>query len=250
MAIAELDKDRIEDALERRMRRRVLGGLFDEDEGEEPGERLMRRRLRRRLRRRMLAELFDEDEEPGERLIRRRLRRRLLGELFDEDDEPGERLIRRLVRRHLLGELFDEDWEPGERLIRRALRRHLLGALFDGGPSERRLRRRAARAAFTPKADIFEHAGTLVIKAELPGVKKGDVEVTMDDGELVISGERKAEPAIKDDDYYQGETMHGRFYRRLRLPAWAKLEQIKADHKDGVLEIRVPIPAQPKVALA
>jgi HSP20 family protein len=221
------------------------------DGGEEYGpEDVIEDALERRLRRRVLAELTDEDEQPGERLMRHGLRRRMFADLFDEDEEPGERLMRRLVRRHLLAELLDEDWEPGERLIRRALRRHLLGALFDGGPSERRMRRRAARAAFTPKADIFEQDGTLVIKAELPGVKKGDVEVTMDDGELVISGERKAEPAIKDEDYYQGETMHGRFYRRLRLPAWAKLEQIKADHKDGVLEIRVPIPAQPKVALA
>jgi HSP20 family protein len=115
---------------------------------------------------------------------------------------------------------------------------------------ERRLRRRAAlRAAFKPKADIFEHAGMLVIKAVLPGVKKGDVEVTMDDGDLVISGERKAEPAIKDEDYYQGETMYGRFYRRLPLPAGVKLEQIKAAHQDGVLEIRVPMPERPKVAL-
>ena len=47
MAIADLDKDRIEDALERRLRRRMLGGLFDDDE--EPGERLIRRRLRRRM---------------------------------------------------------------------------------------------------------------------------------------------------------------------------------------------------------
>jgi len=207
--------------------------------------------LERRLRRRVLAELTDEDEEPGERVMRRGLRRRMLAELFDEDEEPGERLIRRLVRRHLLAELFDEDWEPGERLMRRAIRRHLLAELFDGGPLERRMRRRAARrAAFTPKADIFEQDGTLVIKAELPGVKKGDVEITMDEGDLVISGERKAEPAIKDDDYYQGETRHGRFYRRLHLPAGAKREQIKADHKDGVLEIRVPLPARPKVALA
>jgi HSP20 family protein len=174
------------------------------------------------------------------------------GEEFGPEDVLEEALERRL-RRRVLAELADEDedWEPGERLMRRAIRRHLLAELFDGGPIERRLRRRAAlRAAFKPKADIFEHDDTLVIQAELPGVKKGDVEVTMDDGELVISGERKAEPAIKDEDYYQGETMHGRFYRRLRLPAWAKLEQIKADHKDGVLEIRVPIPAQPKVALA
>ena len=56
--------------------------------------------------------------------------------------------------------------------------------------------------------------------------------------------------AIKDDDYYQGETTYGRFFRRLRLPAGAKREQIKADHKDGVLEIRVPLPERPKVALA
>src|SRR5947209_804245 len=141
--------------------------------------------------------------------------------------------------------------EALQRQMRRGLRRHLLAELFDGGPSERRMRRRAARrAAFTPKADIFEHDDTLVIQAELPGVKKGDVEITVDEGDLVISGERKAGPAIKDEDYYQGETRHGKFYRRLRLPAWAKLEQIKADHKDGVLEIRVPMPARPKVALA
>jgi HSP20 family protein len=174
------------------------------------------------------------------------------GEEFGPEDVLEEALERRL-RRRVLAELADEDedWEPGERLMRRAIRRHLLAELFDGGPIERRLRRRAAlRAAFKPKADIFEHDDTLVIQAELPGVKKGDVEVTMDDGDLVISGERKAEPAIKDDDYYQDETMHGRFYRRLPLPSWAKLEQIKADHKDGILEMRVPMPERPKVALA
>jgi len=174
------------------------------------------------------------------------------GEEFGPEDVLEEALERRL-RRRVLAELADEDedWEPGERLMRRALRRHLLAELFDGGPIERRLRRRAAlRAAFKPKADIFEHDDTLVIQAELPGVKKGDVEITVDEGDLVISGERQAQPAIKDEDYYQGETRHGRFYRRLPLPAKAKLEQIKAAHQDGLLEIRVPMPERPKVALA
>jgi HSP20 family protein len=190
-------------------------------------------------------------EDVIEDALERRLRRRVLAELTDEDEEPGERLMRRAIRRHLLAELFDEDWEPGERLMRRAIRRHLLAELADGGPIARRMRRRAAlRAAFKPKADIFERDDTLVIKAELPGVKKGDVEITVDDGDLVITGERKAEPTIKDDDYYLGETMYGKFYRRLPLPAGAKLEQIKADHKDGVLELRVPLPERPKVALA
>jgi HSP20 family protein len=200
--------------------------------------------------------LGDGGEEYGpedviEDALERRLRRRVLAELTDEDEEPGERLMRRALRRHLLAELFDEDWEPGERLMRRALRRHLLAELVDGGPIARRMRRRAAlRAAFKPKADIFERDDMLVIKAELPGVKKGDVEITVDDGDLVISGERKVEPTIKDEDYYLGETMYGKFYRRLPLPAGAKLEQIKADHKDGLLEIRVPMPERPKVALA
>jgi HSP20 family protein len=174
------------------------------------------------------------------------------GEEFGPEDVLEEALERRL-RRRVLAELADEDedWEPGERLMRRAIRRHLLAELFDGGPLERRRRRRAAlRAAFKPKADIFEHDDTLVIQAELPGVKKGDVEITVDEGDLVISGERQAQPAIKDEDYYQGESRHGRFYRRLPLPAKAKLEQIKADHKDGLLEIRVPMPERPKVALA
>jgi HSP20 family protein len=112
------------------------------------------------------------------------------------------------------------------------------------------MRRRAAlRAAFKPKADIFEHDDTLVIKTDLPGVKKGDVEISVDDGDLVISGQRKAESTIKDEDYYLGETMYGKFYRRLPLPAGATLEQIKADHKDGMLEIHVPLPERPKVAL-
>src|SRR5437764_6765484 len=201
------------------------------------------------------AALGDGGDEFGpedviEDAVERRLRRRVLAELADEDDEPGERLMRRAIRRHLLAELFDEDWEPGERLMRRGLRRRVLAEHFDGGPITRRIGRRAAlHAAFKPKADIFEQDDTLVIRAELPGVKKGDVEVTVDDGDLVISGQRKAAPAIKDEDYYQGETRHGRFYRRLPLPAGAKPEQIKADHKDGVLEVRVPMPARPKVAL-
>src|SRR5205807_7945314 len=103
------------------------------------------------------------------------------GEEYGPEDVIEDALERRL-RRRVLADLADEDEEPGEWLMRRSLRRHLLGELFDGGPSERRMRRRAVRrAAFTPKADIFEQDGTLVIKAELPGVKKGDLEITVDE---------------------------------------------------------------------
>jgi HSP20 family protein len=108
---------------------------------------------------------------------------------------------------------------------------------------------RALWADFTPKTDIFEHDGMLVIRAVLPGVRREDVEITVDDGDLVIAGERQVDRTVDEDDYYQEETAYGTFYRRIPLPVAAKLEQIKAAAKDGILEIRVPMPERPKVAL-
>jgi len=203
--------------------------------------------------RRGLVEGIDE-------AVERRARRRVIAELADEVAEPGEeeqrseRFIRRLVRRRILNELLGEAEEPEERMVRRLVRRRILAEMFESDPIERLMLRRevaqAARAAFTPKADIFEQDGTLVIRAELPGMKKGDVDISIDEGDLVIRGELKADATIRDEDVYQDETIHGKFYRRVPLPEGAKIDQIKADYRDGVLEVRVPMPARPKVALA
>lgn len=112
----------------------------------------------------------------------------------------------------------------------------------------RPFRRPAAATAWAPKVDVFEKNGSLVVKAELPGIKKEDVQVTLDRGDLEVQGERKTETEVKEEDYYRMERSYGSFYRRLPLPFEVKPEQITANFADGVLEITIPKPAEEKPA--
>jgi HSP20 family protein len=111
--------------------------------------------------------------------------------------------------------------------------------------------RRPARPAelafpWAPTVDVYEQDGDLVVKAELPGVEKGDIDVSLDRGDLVIRGERKAEKEVKEDNYYRMERSYGAFYRRIPLGFEIQPEQVSARFADGVLEIRVPKPAEPR----
>ena len=242
-----------EEVMKRRLRRHILAEMFDEDEDEEPGERLLRLAMGRRALSRLMEDV--EDEDSIGRLLRFAVGRRAMHRLMeDEDWEPSGRLLRLALGRRALSRLMDDQHEDAiDRIVQRRLRRRLLSELFDGGPLERlRRRREVARALladFTPRTDIFEQDGLLVIRAELPGVRREDVEIAVDDGDLVISGERTDDFTVDEDAYYQEETAHGAFYRRIPLPEAAQMEQIKAEVKDGILEIRVPMPQRPKVAL-
>lgn len=95
---------------------------------------------------------------------------------------------------------------------------------------------------WTPSADVYEHNGSLVIKAELPGVKKEDLDVTVDKGNLVIRGERRTDEEVREEDYYRMERFHGTFYRSFPLPESIDEDAITAEFHDGVLEVRVPRP--------
>jgi HSP20 family protein len=110
-------------------------------------------------------------------------------------------------------------------------------------PLARPLRRLAA-TAWTPRMDVFEKGGNLMVKAELPGLKREDIEVTLVEGDLVIRGERKAEHEVKEEHYYRMERSYGSFFRRVPLDFAPKAQEIKATYKDGVLEIVVPRPAE------
>jgi HSP20 family protein len=99
-------------------------------------------------------------------------------------------------------------------------------------------------AMWAPTVDVYEKDNTLVVKAELPGVKKDDIDVSLDQGDLVIRGERTAESEVKEEQYYRVERSYGSFYRRIPLPAEVPAEQITATYNDGLLEVRVPRPAQ------
>ena len=100
-----------------------------------------------------------------------------------------------------------------------------------------------APEAWTPRVDVFEKDGKLVVKAELPGVTKEDVQVMLDQGDLVITGERKAEQEVKEGDYYRMERSYGTFMRRLPLPFEPKPDEIEATFANGVLEVKIPKPA-------
>jgi HSP20 family protein len=103
-----------------------------------------------------------------------------------------------------------------------------------------------APTTWAPRLDVFERDNKLVVKAELPGVKKEDLDVALDQGDLVIRGERKAEHEVKEEQYYRMERSYGSFYRRLPLPFEIKPEQIEAKFADGVLEITIPKPPEAK----
>lgn len=98
-------------------------------------------------------------------------------------------------------------------------------------------------AAWTPSLDAFESNGELVIRAEIPGVNKDAIKVTIEGGDLIIEGERKSESEVKEEHYYRMERTFGSFYRRLQLPDGVTSEDIHAEYKDGILEIRLPKPA-------
>jgi HSP20 family protein len=100
--------------------------------------------------------------------------------------------------------------------------------------------------AWAPRTDVFDKNGSIVIKAELPGLKKEDVHVEIVGNEMVISGEAKADTEVKEEDYYRCERTYGSFYRRMPLPAGIAAEQIEATLADGVLEVKIPKPAAPK----
>jgi HSP20 family protein len=91
--------------------------------------------------------------------------------------------------------------------------------------------------------DEFRENGTLVIRAELPGIDPNkDVELTVADGMLTIEAERHEDKQVEEKGYLRRELRHGSFTRTLPLPTKVTEADIKANYKDGILEIRVPAP--------
>jgi HSP20 family protein len=101
---------------------------------------------------------------------------------------------------------------------------------------------RTEKTPWMPKMDIFEKGGELIVKADLPGMKKQDVSITLEEEYLVLKGERKEETEVKEEDFYRAECNYGAFYRRLPLAFKVDPAKIVAHFKDGVLEVHVPKP--------
>lgn len=93
---------------------------------------------------------------------------------------------------------------------------------------------------WTPVADITETDKEFLIKAELPEVKKEDIKVSVADGSITISGERKHEKEAKNENEIRIESLYGAFSRTFALPDNVNLQAIRAESKDGVLRIHIP----------
>jgi HSP20 family protein len=99
---------------------------------------------------------------------------------------------------------------------------------------------------WAPEVDVFEKDNELTIRADLPGLKKDEVSVDITDDAVTIQGERRRETEEEREGYYRSERSYGSFSRVLPLPEGAITEQAKAQFRDGVLEVTMPVPPAPK----
>ncbi|MEW6001644.1 MAG: Hsp20/alpha crystallin family protein [Nitrospirota bacterium] len=92
----------------------------------------------------------------------------------------------------------------------------------------------------TPSVDIFEDKDEVVVKAELPGMRKEDIDLSITDNTISISGEKKKEEKVGEKNYYRHERSYGSFTRVFRLPEYIQSDKAKASFKEGILEVRIP----------
>jgi HSP20 family protein len=93
---------------------------------------------------------------------------------------------------------------------------------------------------WAPIVDIYETKESVIIDAELPGMKQSDIEVNVTDNMLTIKGEKKQEKDTKEENFYRVERIYGSFSRSFTLPVGVHADKIKAVYKDGVLKITLP----------
>jgi HSP20 family protein len=110
--------------------------------------------------------------------------------------------------------------------------------------------------AWVPPVDIFQNGDhEVVLKAELPDLKREDIDITVDNGTLTLKGEKKLPADIKDDRFHRVERRYGAFSRSFSLPRTVDGTKVTADYKDGVLTVKLPVreeakPRQIKVEVA
>ena len=100
--------------------------------------------------------------------------------------------------------------------------------------------------SWVPSVDVWETDSDVVYAFDLPGIPEEKISVEVEDGALTVTGERERTQETDDDRFYRYERRFGSFARTIGLPQGVKEDAIKADYRDGVLEIRVPKPEQAK----
>ena len=118
----------------------------------------------------------------------------------------------------------------------------LFNRFFSSFPFERELEEMAP--GWLPRAESFTRDGMHVVRLDLAGVDPKDIDISVVDDSLIIRGERKRSEEVKEKDYHYKETAYGGFERRLALPRGVDGDKIKANYKNGVLEVLIALPAE------
>jgi HSP20 family protein len=93
---------------------------------------------------------------------------------------------------------------------------------------------------WTPAVDIHEEDNRYLLTADIPGVNRSDVQITLEDGVLTVKGERKPETGVVEEGYRRRERVYGTFVRQFNLPDTVDTANISAKAEDGVLKIEIP----------
>lgn len=128
-------------------------------------------------------------------------------------------------------------WDPFRDLISIQDR---MNTLFEQTLSRSRAEEAIAPAAWAPAVDIYETPESIVMKAELPGLGREDIDIQIRDNTLTLKGERRFEKDVKEENYLRIERSYGAFHRAFTLPTTIQQEKIRAVFKDGVLELTLP----------
>lgn len=125
--------------------------------------------------------------------------------------------------------------EAGLTTLRKEMDR-LFDRFWDGEPP--------TVGAWNPKVELSETTEALNLRAELPGIEPKDIQVVVENGVLMLQGEKRQETEEKDERYYRAERSYGTFARSLRLPANVDAQRVGATFKNGILVVTLPKTAE------
>lgn len=128
-------------------------------------------------------------------------------------------------------------WDPFRDLLSIQDR---MNRLFEQTLSRSRSEEGIAASTWTPAVDIYETPETIVLKAELPGLSREDIEIQIRDNALTLKGERRFAKDVQQENYLRIERAYGAFQRSFTLPATIHQDKIRAVFRDGVLELTLP----------
>ena len=95
-------------------------------------------------------------------------------------------------------------------------------------------------SGWNPAFDVYEDKDNVYVRAELPGMRKEEIDLSLHNGSLSVFGERKSDDTLKDAEVYRAERFFGRFQRTITLPTPVAVDKIKAQYKDGILSVTLP----------